>query len=129
MAYCLQRLFHFSFLIPATSLSILSCVIYCCCRHKCIKRSGEQDSYSGSIVGKILRNVVKISQLLDIAIPTHYHHSESAVKKCIQIYNNVSSQRASLKNYNTNCYFKCTFLTLQSFVLKRFFNQNVESPD
>jgi len=35
----------------AASLSLLSCSLYCCCRNKCIKRSGEQDSYSGSIVG------------------------------------------------------------------------------
>ena len=42
---------HINF--AATSLSLLSCALYCCLRHKCIKRTGEQDSYSGSIVGKI----------------------------------------------------------------------------
>ena len=38
--------------IAATSLSVASCGLYCCCRHSCIKQSGEQDSYSGSIVGR-----------------------------------------------------------------------------
>ena len=47
---------YFKFLkymnFTATGLSLISCALYCCLRHKCVKRSGEQDSYSGSIVGK-----------------------------------------------------------------------------
>lgn len=35
----------------ALSLSLFSCSFFCCCRRKGLKRSGEQDSYSGSIVG------------------------------------------------------------------------------
>lgn len=35
----------------ALSLSLFSCTFFCCCRRKSLKRSGEQDSYNGSIVG------------------------------------------------------------------------------
>ena len=39
-------------LCSALTLSLISCSFYCCCRRACLKRSGEQDSYSGSIVGR-----------------------------------------------------------------------------
>ena len=39
-------------LCSALTLSLIACSFYCCCRRACLKRSGEQDSYSGSIVGQ-----------------------------------------------------------------------------
>jgi len=47
---------NFAVIIGATAagslLSIMACIIYCCCRcRKCKKNNGGQESYNGSIVG------------------------------------------------------------------------------
>jgi len=86
----------------ATSLSLISCALYCCLRHRCIKRSGEQDSYSGSIVGISSNDQQSlIQQPKGILKTSHDHHSRCS-ESSMDMFTGQQRQRVGVGMVGAN---------------------------